>query len=69
MKAFKGLKNLKKKKMHLTFESENLAVPEIHTNETKDEADDRQNSSGILYDNLAMPEIHISYKKKENDGQ
>ena len=64
MKAFKGLKNLKKKKMHLTFEAENLAVPEIHTNESKNEADDRQESSGIYYDNLAMPEIHISHKKK-----
>ena len=66
MKTFKDLKNLRKKrKMHLTFQSENLAVPEIHTNESEEKDDNSQETSGIYYDNLAMPEIHFSHKKND----
>lgn len=56
-----------KKKMHLTFASENLAVPEIHTNDEEEKLDDNDNTSGIFYDNLAVPEIHFPHKKKEDD--
>ncbi len=57
-----------KNKTHLTFASENLAVPEIHTNDEEEKLDDDENTSGIFYDNLAMPEIHFSHKKKGGDN-
>lgn len=51
---------------HLTFESENLAVPEIHTHELEEAkmTDESENKKDhIDFDNLAMPEIHFSKKK------
>ena len=45
-----------KKKMNLTFESENLAVPEIHTNETENETDKTDEETSVIYDNVAIPE-------------
>ena len=61
---------MKDKKMHLTFESENLAVPEIHTNEAEDSKDDTGKSDGgIIYDNLAMPEIHFGHSKKPDNNK
>lgn len=60
---------MKDKKMHLTFEAENLAVPEIHTNEAEDDKNNAEKSdSGIVYDNLAMPEIHFRQGKKQNNN-
>lgn len=54
-----------REKMHLTFESENLAVPEIHTNEDEEEKDTNDSEeSRVVYDNLAMPEIIIRHKKQ-----
>lgn len=53
-----------KKKMNLTFESENLAVPEIHTNETENETDKTDEETSVIYDNVAIPEIH--FRKKKN---
>lgn len=55
---------------HLTFESENLAMPEIHTHEAKvdeeineeinmEKENEKNRPSGILFDNVAIPEIHI----------
>jgi len=54
-----------REKMHLTFESENLAVPEIHTNEDEEEKDINDSEENrVVYDNLAMPEIIIRHKKQ-----
>jgi len=54
-----------REKMHLTFESENLAVPEIHTNEDDgEEQTEGSEDSRVVYDNLAMPEIIIRHKKQ-----
>ena len=45
-------------------ESENLAVPEVHTADGKhpEEEDERKNEP-ICYDDVAIPEIHIRKKK------
>ncbi len=58
-----------KKLFHV--ESDNLAVPEIHSedfDERQDKADDQENAElekkDIVYDNVAIPEIHIHRKKK-----
>lgn len=58
-----------KKNGHLTFDFENLAVPEIHTHEDNTEKindeinEDKSNKAdSIAFDNLAMPEIHIRHK-------
>lgn len=45
-------------------ESEDLAVPEVHTADGKhpEEEDERKNEP-ISYDDVAIPEIHIRKKK------
>ena len=58
---FKKLKN----KLRLTFAAENLAVPEIHTNEVENTDNTEEEHVSILYDNLAMPEIQFLPHKKE----
>ncbi len=57
-----------KKLFHI--EDENVAVPEIHTEEyegLQDEADREKNEEmgkkDIVYDNVAVPEIHFHRKK------
>ena len=42
---------------NLTYD--NLAVPEIHTHEPEDAADEDEKKPGITYDSVAIPEIHI----------
>ena len=45
----------------LTFE--NVAIPEVHTHKTHDEATENESDdSSINYDNLAIPEVHIRKK-------
>ena len=53
-------------------DSENVAVPEIHSDSFEDkqkEADAEENrereEKEIFYDNVAIPEIHVRRKKKE----
>ena len=43
-----------------TFDSENLAFPEIHTGKVKqnDVAEDNTDSS-VVYDTVAVPEVHL----------
>ena len=60
-----------KKLFHI--ESDNVAVPEIHSkdfDELQDKADKEENEElekkDIVYDNVAIPEIHIHRKKKKN---
>ena len=59
--------NSDKKNAHLTFESDNLAVPEVHTHEApEDMTDCGQNSeteAEITFDNVAIPEIHLKGKR------
>lgn len=52
-----------------TFDSENLAFPEIHTGKVKqnDVAEDNTDST-VVYDTVAVPEVHlksISIKTEE----
>ena len=61
-----NLKNL----FHIN--SENLAVPEIHSDsfeEKQKKADAEENEElekkDIVYDNVAIPEIHLHWKKKK----
>ena len=58
------------KKLHV--KTENLAVPEIHTEsfeEKQKKADAEENEElekqDIVYDNVAIPEIHLHRKKKK----
>ena len=60
-----------KKLFHI--ESDNVAVPEIHSeefDELQDKADKEENEElekkDIVYDNVVIPEIHIHRKKKKN---
>ena len=51
-----------------TFDSENLAFPEIHTGKVKqnDVAEDNTDST-VVYDTVAVPEVHLKkhkHKKK-----
>ena len=65
-----NLKNL----FHIN--SENLAVPEIHSDsfeekqkkadaEENEELEKKDEKKDIVYDNVAIPEIHLHRKKKK----
>ncbi len=48
------------------IESENLAVPEIHRMDEKNEVEEEESEndgSSISYDDVAIPEIHIRRKR------
>lgn len=57
---------------HLTVQSDNLAVPEIHTHEVKvaeeeikegiKEEEKSEREGSIHFDNVAIPEFHIKKK-------
>lgn len=50
-----------------TFDSENLAFPEIHTGKVKqnDVAEDNTDST-VVYDTVAVPEVHLKKHKHKN---
>lgn len=54
-----------KAKYKYSFNSENLAVPEVHTGKVKqnDIVEDNDDEP-VLYD-VAVPEVHIKKKKKK----
>lgn len=54
-----------KAKDNYSFNSENLAVPEVHTGKVKqnDIVEDNDDEP-VLYD-VAVPEVHIKKKKKK----
>lgn len=56
-------------KKKIDFESENLAVPEIHTGEVKEKAQQdqemKETTDEILYDNVAIPEYRPRHKEDE----
>lgn len=43
--------------------NENVAVPEVHTEDEVD-VDDKAKDEHITYDNVAIPEVHIRKVKK-----
>lgn len=45
--------------------SENLAMPEIHTDRAKEGKEVKIDEREINYDNLAMPEIHFGKSHSE----
>ena len=47
-------------RFHLSFESENLAFPEVHTGELDEEDTQKteEKSPAVQYENVAVPEIH-----------
>lgn len=49
----------KKEKTKLTVESEELAIPEVHTGEVDEAEPEEKDTEEIRYDNVAVPEIHI----------
>ena len=56
-----------------TFDSENLACPEIHTRKVKqnDVAEDNTDST-VVYDTVAVPEVHLKkhkHKKQKKDNK
>lgn len=46
------------------IESENLAVPEVHTGEVEQPEEEENRDEPITYENVAIPEIHIKRRKK-----
>lgn len=60
------MKQNKKLTEEYEIETENLAVPEIHTGkiEIKDE-EPTEIEDEIVYDDVAIPEIHIKKKKSK----
>ncbi len=58
------------KKLHV--KTENLAVPEIHTDaydekqkKTDVDENEERKEKDVVYDNVAIPEIHFRKKKKQ----
>ena len=45
-----------------TVDTENLAIPEIHTGKVDQSEKQEEPEETITYDTLAMPEIHIKRK-------
>ena len=65
----------KKHKFHLSFDSENLAFPEIHTGTVEDTADEQSAPTEaaehvtVQLDNVAVPEVHISDEEAEEKDE
>ena len=47
------------------IESENLAVPEIHTGEVEHPEETEKQNEPITYENVAIPEIHMRRRRKK----
>lgn len=59
------------KKLFHILKDENVAVPEIHSEDFADRQDsteqaenERMEKEDILYKNVAVPEVHFHHKKK-----
>lgn len=61
---------MKLKKKILGYFSENLAVPEIHVDNSvkteENENEEQDNGSEVVFDNLAVPEIKFHHRHKNN---
>lgn len=53
-----------KAKDKYSFDSENLAVPEVHTGKVKQNDIVEEDDEPVLYD-VAVPEVHIKKNKKK----
>lgn len=61
----KKLKEKKEKRMKYRVDTENLAVPEIHIGEAKEQKGEiKEEEDPITYDEVAIPEIHVRRRKK-----
>lgn len=59
------MKDKYKAKDKYSFNSENLAVPEVHTGKVKqNDIVEEDDDEPVLYD-VAVPEVHIKKKKKK----
>lgn len=59
-----------KKKTEYTLDSENLAIPEVHVDDSriKPEEKEPKPKETITFDNVAIPEVHIkNHKNRNND--
>ena len=54
-----GFKKKKEEDHAYDLTYDNLAVPEIHTHEPEEAAQEDDKKPGITYDSVAIPEIHI----------
>ena len=58
-----------KKKKHIDYSAENLAVPEVFVDddekktESINDTDSDEDKSEVVFDNLAVPEINIKRRK------
>ena len=56
-----------------TFDSENLAFPEIHTSKVKqNDVAEYNTDSTVVYDTVAVPEVHLKkhkHKKQKKDNK
>ncbi len=54
-----------KAKYKYSFNSENLAVPEVHTGKVKQNDIVEDNDDELVLYDVAVPEVHIKKKKKK----
>lgn len=60
----KKIKERKEKIKKYRVDTENLAVPEIHIGEVKEQKGEiKEEEDSIAYDEVAVPEIHVRKKK------
>lgn len=56
----------KKEKRRYRVDTENLAVPEIHIGEAKEEkGETKEEEDSIAYSEVAIPEIHVRRNRKK----
>lgn len=58
-------KKLKEKHHEYKIESENLAVPEVHTGEVEQPEENDEPEEPITYENVAIPEIHMKRRREK----
>lgn len=61
----KKIKERKEKIKKYRVDTENLAVPEIHIGDKKEDEGENREDESITYDEVAVPEIHVRKKKHE----
>lgn len=53
------------RKPKMTFQADEVAVPEVHTGEIAEEKALEEDDEEIRYDGVAIPEIHFRKRKPE----
>lgn len=60
------IKEKKEQRKRYRVDTENLAVPEIHIGEVKeDKGEIKEEEDSITYDEVAIPEIHVRRNRKK----